>query len=158
MAAMATMSTKPGVGAMSRTGSSKGTYKRNGETLAIPHKPAHIFQDASKSAALSTAMASFKDPNQAQPMIAYEPNALRNRLPVEFKGAATPCQRFCAPRNNHTYDFMNPGGSAKPPGFNPYKTTSQNFFDYDVNMLDVGESNQGIVSEKASTLHKRQLN
>ena len=44
-----------------------------------------------------------------------------------------------------------------PPGYNPYRTTSQNFYDYDTSMLSVGESNQGIVSEKAKNLHSKQL-
>ena len=48
--------------------------------------------------------ASFKDPNEKAPMIAYDPNALRNRLPVKFDNAAEPFRRFCAPRNNHTYE------------------------------------------------------
>jgi len=147
----------PGISSMSRTGNSKGSYKRNGEILAVAHYTPPPFPDASRSVITSTAKLSYKDPNEKQPIVKYDPNALRNRLPVVFDGAAIPMARFCAPRNNHTYDFMNPGGGAKPPGFNPYRTSSQNFYAYDTQMLAVGESNQGIVSEKAKNLHEKQL-
>lgn len=38
----------------------------------------------------------------------YDPNALRNRLPVTFDNAAVPATRFCAPRNEHTYKCVMP--------------------------------------------------
>ena len=47
-------------------------------------------------------------------------------------------------RNVHTYDFFGAGMEA---GFNRFRTTSQNFYDYDTKALEVGSSNQGIVSE-----------
>ncbi len=149
--------TAPGTSSLSRTGNSKGCFKRNGEILAYAHFTPPPFPDASRPVMTSTAKASFKDPNEKQPIVKYDPNALRNRLPVVFDGAAKPYARFCQVRNNHTYDFMNPGNGAKPPGYNPYRTTSQNFYAYDTNMLAVGESNQGIVSEKAKNLHEQQL-
>ena len=52
---------------------------------------------------------------------------------------------------------MNPGGAAKPPGFNPYRTMSKNFYDYDPSANAVGESNQGIVSERARNIHQQQM-
>jgi len=41
-------------------------------------------------------------------------------------------------------------------GYEPYRTTSQNYFDVDTGALSVGESNQGIVSEKSKWIHKKQ--
>ncbi|KOO25948.1 putative gelation factor [Chrysochromulina tobinii] len=147
----------PGISNKSRTGSTKGSFKRNGEVLGYAHFTPPARPAASREVMTSTAKASYKDPNEKQPIVKYDPNALRNRLPVVFEGAAKPFARFCQVRNNHTYDFMNPGNGAKPPGFNPYRTTSQNFFAYDTQMLAVGESNQGIVSEKARNLHRQIL-
>ena len=124
--------------------------------------------------------ASFKNPLEKQALSAYDPNALRNRLPVEFEGAAKPCVRFCSERNGHTYEcaarfkhtcgcehVWSPsftrvlvGGADTfcsrlrvhsflkgftEPGYKPYRTSSSNFYDYDTQMLAVGESNQGIV-------------
>ena len=149
--------TAPGISNKSRTGSTKGSFKRNGEVLGYAHFTPPARPAASREVMTSTAKASYKDPNEKQPIVKYDPNALRNRLPVVFEGAAKPFARFCQVRNNHTYDFMNPGNGAKPPGFNPYRTTSQNFFAYDTQMLAVGESNQGIVSEKARNLHRQIL-
>ena len=37
-----------------------------------------------------------------------------------------------------------------------FRTTSQNYFNYDTKALAVGESNQGIVSEKSKWIHKKQ--
>ena len=47
---------------------------------------------------------SFKDPNLKAALTPYHPNAIRNRLPVEFKDSAVPGKRFCYPRNQHTYE------------------------------------------------------
>ena len=52
----------------------------------------------------STTKDSFKDPNCKAALTPYHPNAIRNRLPVEFKDSAIPGIRFCYPRNNHTYE------------------------------------------------------
>ena len=52
----------------------------------------------------STMKESFKDPNVKAALTLYHPNAIRNRLPVEFKNSAIPHVRFCHPRNKHTYE------------------------------------------------------
>ena len=96
---------------------------------------------------------SFKDPNRKAALIAYHPNAIRNRLPVEFKDSAKPYVRMCYPRNEHTYDFF---GGTQEAGYQRFRTTSQNFYAYDTKALAVGESNQGIVSEKSKVIHQRQ--
>ena len=136
--------------------------------------------------------ASFKDPNVKAALTAYHPNAIRNRLPVEFKDSAIPGKRFCYPRNNHTYECARrwlervlceaagppavaetrrraergPGvdvsrvrsffGGAQEAGFQRFRTTSQNYYAYDTKALAVGESNQGIVSEKSKWIHQKQ--
>ena len=41
-------------------------------------------------------------------------------------------------------------------GYQRFRTTSQNFYDYDTKALAVGESNQGIVSEKSKWIHAKQ--
>ena len=41
-------------------------------------------------------------------------------------------------------------------GYQRFRTTSQNFYDYDTKALAVGESNQGIVSELAKVIHQKQ--
>ena len=51
---------------------------------------------------------------------------------------------------------MNPEGG-KPAGFKAYRTMSQNFYGYDTSANAVGESNQGIVSERAKNIHVLQM-
>ena len=95
---------------MSRTGSSRGVSKQNGEIIAVPHpvmKKSYASNAAGGSeVATSTMRGSFTDPRRKAPLMKYHPNALRNRLPVEFKDAAIPAVRFCHPRNDHTYDIF----------------------------------------------------
>ena len=95
-------------GYASRTGSSRGIYRQNGEIIAIPHPVMKKSYAGNAEAAAfdckSTMKESFKDPNVKAALTKYHPNALRNRLPVEFKGAAIPGVRFCHPRNEHTYE------------------------------------------------------
>jgi len=142
---------------VSRTGSSRGVSKQNGEIIAQPHptmKKSYAGNaEQGKAPANSTMKESFKDPNQKQALTAYHPNAIRNRLPVEFKDSAIPAARFCYPRNKHTYDFFSGNNEA---GYQRFRTSSQNFYDYDTKALAVGESNQGIVSEKSKWIHKKQ--
>jgi len=141
----------------SRTGSSLGVSKQNGEIVARPHptmKKSYAGNELSGQATtLSTAKDSFKDPNRKAALTAYHPNAIRNRLPVEFKDSAIPTVRFCYPRNQHTYDFFSGNQEA---GYQRFRTSSQNFYDYDTKALAVGESNQGIVSEKSKWIHSKQ--
>jgi len=140
---------------MSRTGSSRGVTKQNGEIIAKPHpvmKKSYA-GNAAKESGNSTSKESFKDPGLKQALSAYHPNALRNRLPVEFKDSAIPAARFCYPRNKHTYDFFSGNNEA---GYQRFRTTSQNYYAYDTKALAVGESNQGIVSEKSKWIHAKQ--
>ena len=97
----------------------------------------------------------FKDPNVKAQLIPYDHNALRNRLPVVFKDAAKPYARFCKPRNDTSLDFQI-GGHVEA-GYQRFRTTSQNFFDYDTAALAVGETNQGIVSAASKKIHAAQL-
>ena len=72
------------------------------------------------------------------------------------RARALPPTLTVAPRSlaqQHTYDFFDKGTGA---GFVRFRTTSQNFYDYDTKALTVGESNQGIVSEKSKWFHKQQ--
>ena len=112
------------------------------------------FDKPAESIKTSTARESFKDPNLKQALQKYDPNALRNRLPVKFDNEAKPYMRFCQVRNQHTYDFMK--GNTEP-GYSPYNTISSNFYNYDTKALEVGASNQGIVCEKAKIIHGQQL-
>ena len=48
-------------------------------------------------------------------------------------------------------------GGSQEAGYQRFRTTSQNFYEYDTKALSVGESNQGIVSEKSKNIHKQQL-
>lgn len=62
----------------SRTNSSVGLKSQNGEMLAVMHpKQSSGMSSPMAMSATSTARASFKDPNEKQPMMAYDPNALR---------------------------------------------------------------------------------
>ena len=180
----------------SRTGSSLGVQKKNGEIIATCHKVAKkSYNDAQPrlSGLSSTMKESFKDPNQKAALTPYHPHAIRNRLPVVFKDAAIPGVRFCYPRNVPSMcaappcfflrisRVHSPSACASPrarcsrkpcaaalprlhrpestvtePGFNRFRTTSQNYFGYDPNALSVGESNQGIVSEKSKIIHLKQ--
>ena len=97
------------VGFKSRTGSSRGYFKQNGEIVAIAHPTsasasALAAERGVKARLNSTMKESYKNPNHKQALMAYHPNAIRNRLPVKFDGAAIPGKRFCSPRNNHTYE------------------------------------------------------
>jgi len=142
---------------VSRTGSSRGVSKQNGEIIAKPHptmKKSYAGNDSERGKLNSTTKADYKDPNLKATLTPYDPNALRNRLPVEFKDAAIPHRRFCKARNEHTYDFFNAGQTSA--GFQRFRTTSDNFFNYDTKALAVGESNQGIVSEKSKWIHQKQ--
>ena len=57
-----------------------------------------------------------------------------------------------------TFSFDNSFfGGGMEAGYQRFRTTSQNFYDYDTKALAVGESNQGIVSEKSKIIHKNQL-
>mmetsp|Transcript_8414 Transcript_8414/g.18763 ORF Transcript_8414/g.18763 Transcript_8414/m.18763 type:complete len:148 (-) Transcript_8414:154-597(-) len=142
----------------SRTGSSRGVYKRNGEIMAIPHAGIEASwalneKTAARGQTQSTMKDSFKDPNLKQALTAYHPNAQRSRMPVQFKNEAKPFKRFCQVRNQHTYNFFDKGTGA---GYVRFRTTSQNYYDYDTKALSVGESNQGIVSEKSKWIHQKQ--
>merc|ERR1712224_575976 len=99
----------------------------------------------------STMKTSYGDPNKKAELTPYHWNAIRNRLPVTFDGAAIPGKRFCYPRNEHTYDFF---GGTNEAGYERFRTTSQNFYAYDTAALAVGESNQGIVSEKSKIIQE----
>mmetsp|Transcript_551 Transcript_551/g.1122 ORF Transcript_551/g.1122 Transcript_551/m.1122 type:complete len:161 (+) Transcript_551:25-507(+) len=142
----------------SRTNSSRGYYKRNGELIAIAHpKPGpsnHASMNEGSGGILqSTMKESFRDPNLKATLTPYHPNAPRSRLPVHFTDEAKPYRRFCKPRNEHSYDIFNqPTG----PGFVRFKTSSQNFFGQDTSSMAVGESNQGIVSDKSKSIHAAQ--
>ena len=142
---------------VSRTGSSRGVMKQNGEIIAVPHKTVKkSYNDNSARADLkSTTKESFKDPNVKQQLSKYDHNALRNRLPVVFKGEAEPYKRFCQPRNMTSADFQI-GGHVEA-GYQRFRTTFQNFYDYDTSALEVGETNQGIVSEATKNIHAKQL-
>ena len=143
-------------GFVSRTGSSRGVTKQNGEIIATPHptmKKSYGGEVKDPNGLLSTSKMSFKDPNMKAALTPYHPNAIRNRLPVEFKDAAIPATRFCHPRNKHTYDFF---GGSQEAGYQRFRTTSQNYYAYDTKALAVGESNQGIVSEKSKIIHAKQ--
>jgi len=142
---------------ISRTGSSKGVSKQNGEIIAKAHptmKKSYAGNDSERGKLNSTTKSDFKNPNLKASLTPYDPNALRNRLKVEFKDAAIPGIRFCKERNGHTYDFFNAGQTEA--GYQRFRTTSQNFFNYDTKALAVGESNQGIVSEKSKWIHAKQ--
>ena len=45
---------------------------------------------------------------------------------------------------------------SKEAGYQRFRTTSQNYYAYDTKALAVGESNQGIVSEKSKWIHQKQ--
>ena len=47
-------------------------------------------------------------------------------------------------------------GGSQEAGYQRFRTTTQNFFAYDTKALSVGESNQGIVSEKSKIIHQKQ--
>ena len=47
-------------------------------------------------------------------------------------------------------------GGAQEAGFQRFCTTSQNFYNYDTRVLEVGGSNQGIVAVRSKIIHKNQ--
>ena len=103
---------------MSRTGSTRGVFKQNGEIIGKPHptmKKSYADNSNAREVPTSTTNASFTDPRRKAPLVKYHPNALRNRLPVEFKDAAIPCVRFCHPRNQHTYECVPPSALCRGP-------------------------------------------
>jgi hypothetical protein len=71
------------------------------------------------------------------------PNAGRSRAPLLTR----------APRSRRARSFF---GGAQEAGYQRFRTTSQNYYAYDTKALAVGESNQGIVSEKSKWIHKKQ--
>jgi len=141
----------------SRTGSSLGVIKANGTIIARPHPVMKKSYSGNDRAAppTSTMQASYLNPAGAsnKALVAYHPNAIRSRLPTTFPNEAKPYKRFCQPRGQHTYDFLS---GNTPAGYVRFRTTSQNYYDYDVKALSVGESNQGVVSEKSKWIHSKQ--
>ena len=73
---------------------------------------------------------------------------------MTFQNEAKPFKRFCQVRNAHTYDFFSDNSATA--GFERFRSTAQNYYAYDTGALAVGESNQGIVSEKSKWIHKKQ--
>ena len=143
----------------SRTGSTRGTYKLHGEIIALPFRSKKaswktVEASANNVATQSTMMASYKDPNLKAQLTPYHPLAPRNRMPVKFKNEPTPGKRFTKDRNAGTYD---PFDQHLEPGFTRFRTTTQNYFDYDVSALNVGGTNQGIVSAKSKIIHTNQM-
>mmetsp|Transcript_38717 Transcript_38717/g.102116 ORF Transcript_38717/g.102116 Transcript_38717/m.102116 type:complete len:94 (+) Transcript_38717:73-354(+) len=89
---------------VSKTNSSTGLIKQNGEVIAICHKTQKkSYHGKPPAVATSTMKASFKDPGEKLALEKYHPNALRNRNAVHFDNAAKPMTRFCFPRNQHTH-------------------------------------------------------
>lgn len=101
---------------------------------------------------------SFKNPNAKAQLTPYHWNALRNRLPVDLgPEAAIPFVRFCKQRNIESHDNPMCHTGNVGAGYQRFRTTSANFYDYDTRALEVGASNQGIVSEKTRVIHLNQL-
>ncbi len=141
---------------LSRTGSTLGVYRRNGELIAIPHKSTNAAEWKTATDATtrqSTMAASFRDPNLKTQLTPYHPNAPRNRLPVKFKDEPTHGKRFCKDRNAQSYYPP----KVSEPGFERFRTTSQNFYAYDTSTLAVGGTNQGIVAIKSRIIHANQF-
>jgi len=71
-----------GPGFQSRTNSTKGYFKRNGELVAIPHSvpvSSALLNEktAARGSLTSTNKTDFKDPNLKASLTAYHPNAPR---------------------------------------------------------------------------------
>ena len=104
----------------------------------------------------STTKTAFPDPRVTEPLTPYRPNAMRNRLPTHFKGEAKPCRRFCQPRNLTSAEFTDAMKGSTKAGFLRFRTTNQNYYAYDTRCMEVGATNQGIVSEKSKIIHAKQ--
>lgn len=141
----------------SRTGSSRGTFRRNGEVLAYTHPTAGgTYEAKTRRVPTSTMKESYVDPTQKEPLVKYHPLALRNRLPVVFDNAPIPMARFCKPRNTSSVNYNIMQGQ-KPPGFNQYLTTHKNYYSNEACQPITNDTNQGIVSHMAKVLHAKQV-
>ena len=83
----------------------------------------------------------------------YHWNAPRSRYTPQFENEARPMVRFCQPRNVSNPNML--AGDVHA-GYERFRTTSQNYFDYDTKATQVGETNPGIVSELSKSVHYKQ--
>lgn len=101
-----------------------------------------------------------------KPLVPYHHNAGRNRLPVHFDKEPKKCQRFCAPRNVSTieyvlWQFMETHSVVRVKDKNQ-RSAAKHFLSVNKCMYNkhegvpVGFSNTGIVAEKTRWFHKRQ--
>ena len=83
----------------------------------------------------------------------YHWNAPRSRYTPQFQNEARPMVRFCQPRNVSDPNML---AGYVHAGYERFRTTSQNYFDYDTKATAVGETNPGIVSELSKSVHYKQ--
>ena len=101
-----------------------------------------------------THKASYKDPTKvSDDLTPYHWNAPRSRYTPQFENEARPMVRFCQPRNVSNPNML---AGYVHAGYERFRTTSQNYFDYDTKATAVGETNPGIVSELSKSVHYKQ--
>ena len=76
-----------------------------------------------------------------------------NRHPLSGHALTSPGPLALSPLLPPLRSFF---GGSQEAGYQRFRTTTQNFFAYDTKALSVGESNQGIVSEKSKIIHQKQ--
>ena len=102
-----------------------------------------------RSRANACAIRAASTPTSKRARLSESPHALRLQ-PASFVGriVSHPALPSDVPRS-----FLS---GSTPAGFQRFRTSTQNFYNYDTKALAVGESNQGIVSEKSKWIHTKQ--
>mmetsp|Transcript_17703 Transcript_17703/g.43941 ORF Transcript_17703/g.43941 Transcript_17703/m.43941 type:complete len:152 (-) Transcript_17703:363-818(-) len=143
---------------VSKTGSSLGVTKVNGQVFAVAHSHKKTGYKAPNSetnvqslGADTTYKNTFVPPKVTdsgkKPLVPYQANAPRNRMPVKFPNEAVPHQRFCAPRNTSTVQI---GGDQSYQ--RQFVSTNKVSYPH-IQGLPVGADNQGIMSATTQWNH-----
>jgi len=147
----------------SRTGSTRQVLRKNGELFGITHRDKALPLKEDRFAGESTYSNSFVRPVTAEslhsgrksvekPLVPFDLNAPRNVLPTKFPFDSPKARKTV---RNASQFSLSDGSNAERTRF---RTTSQiSFINHPGGTLPVGFNNKGIMAEKTTWFHKRQL-
>jgi hypothetical protein len=147
-----------------KTTTAKKVFLKNGELFAVPFpkKSRAISAPPTRVESVTSYKAAFVDTSHAiqpaqgsgarrkKPLVPYQAEAMRSRLPVKFENEAVPYKRYCAP-SNLTQFTIKDGSASESTRF---VTTNKRAYT-GTDGMPTGFSNQAIVAEHTKWLHKR---
>jgi|UniRef100_A0A7S4C7X4 hypothetical protein len=139
------------------TASCVATFRKNGDVYAISHAHKATGYKAQPSSSNFDGTTTYKNSychaaglgSTSKPLVPYNANSARNRLPVQFTGDAG------AKRNGTGAKKDNPISGGTRDSAARFVTTNQRTF-VQHKGTPIGYSNQGIVAEQSKWIHKRQ--